>query len=241
MRMFSCNNKTMSLFKNIVLFILSVQEKMLTRSLNKTLGVKNVSKRKKYFQEGCLLSLDSIADSDKQKMEEELALILKSSNYEPVEVLKYIQNHGTKVFYIDNAKSLHSIGENEGFIYPQKGSKALYLSLLTEKKFALKTEDRFVLTKGEINKYYFIYHFYNWYAFKHGIAGMDSESQELLKKYLFNPTDEDFSKLQLADIYKLKDAIKQDKASIEFVFKLCQQYEGAKKALEKLKDTGASL
>lgn len=231
----------MSLFKNIVLFILSVQERMLTRSLNKTLGAKNTSKRKKYFQDGCLLSLDSLADGDKQRMEEELALILKSSNYEPLEVLKYIEAHGTRVFYIDSAKSLHSVGENEGFIYPQKGYKAIYLSLLTEKRFAVKTNEMFILSKGEINKYYFIYHFYNWYAYKHGIAGMDTESQELLKKYLFNSSDEDFSKLQLADIYKLKDAIKQDKASIEFVFRLCQQYEGAKKALEKLKDSGANL
>ena len=231
----------MSLFKNIVLFILSVQERMLTRSLNKTLGAKNTSKRKKYFQDGCLLSLDSLADGDKQRMEEELALILKSSNYEPLEVLKYIETHGTRVFYIDSAKSLHSVGENEGFIYPQKGCKAIYLSLLTEKRFAVKTNEMFILSKGEINKYYFIYNFYNWYAYKHGIAGMDTESQELLKKYLFNSSDEDFSKLQLADIYKLKDAIKQDKASIEFVFRLCQQYEGAKKALEKLKDSGANL
>ena len=231
----------MSLFKNIVLFVLSIQEKMLTRSLNKTLGVTNSSKRKKIFQEGCLLSLDSLADSDRQKMEEELALILKSSNYEPNEVLKYIETHDTKVFYIKNAKALHSIGENEGFIYPQKGFKALYLSLLTQKKFAHKTKEIFVLTKGEINKYYFIYHFYNWYAYKHNIIGLDSESQELLNKYLFNSTDEDFAKLQLADIYKLKDAIKQDKSAIEFVFKLCQQSEGAKKALEKLKNDGASL
>ena len=231
----------MSLFKNIVMFVLSIQEKMLTKSLSKTLGIKNSSKRKKFFQNGCLLSLNALADSEKQKMEEELSLILKSSNYEPVEILKYIQTHGTKVFYIDNAKSLNSIGENEGFIYPQKGCKALYLSLLTAKKFLLKTPEMFILTKGEINKYYFIYHFYNWYAFKHNIAGMDSESQELLNKYLFNDSQEDFSKLQLADIYKLKDVIKQDKASIEFVFKLCQQYEGAKKALDKLKNNGASL
>lgn len=187
------------------------------------------------------MSLESIAESDKIKMEEELSLILKSSNYQPKEVLEYIKNHGTEVFYIENSKQLNALGENEGFIYPLRGAKALYLSLLTKKKLSLKTDEMFVLSKGEINKYYFIYHFYNWYAFKHNIAGMDSESQELLKKYLFCSNEEDFSKLQLADIYKLKDAIKQDKASIEFVFKLCQQYEGSKQALEKLKDNGASI
>ena len=53
--------------------------------------------------------------------------------------------------------------------------------------------------------------------------------------------ESDFSKLQLDDIYKLKDAIKQDKASIEFVFKLCQQYEGAQNAFKKMKDKGSNL
>ena len=231
----------MNLFKNIVYFILSVQEKILTQRLNKTLGVKSSSKRKKYYTHGCFLSLETLADSEKMKIEEELSLILKSCNYEPTEVLEYIKKHDTRVFYINDAKKLNSIGENEGFIYPQTGAKALYLSLLCEKKFSLKTKELFILTRGEINKYYFIYHFYNWYAFKHNIAGMDSQSQNLLKKYLFSPTEEDFSKLQLDDIYKLKDAIKQDKLAIEFVFKLCQQYEGAKKALDKLKNDGANL
>lgn len=231
----------MSLFKDIILFFLSIQEKRLTKSLNRTLGVKRNSKRKDFFSNGCFVQLDSLAESEKERMEEELSLILKSSNYNPVEVLEYIKKHDTKVFYIDNPKQLTSIGENEGFIYPQKGSKALYLSLLTEKIFRFKTPEMFILSRGEINKYYFIYHFYNWYAFKHNISGLDSDSQELLKKFLFSSSEEDFSKLQLADIYKLKDAIKQDKASIEFVFKLCRQYEGAKQALEKLKNNGAQL
>lgn len=231
----------MSFFKNIVYLVLSIQEKMLTKSLNRTLGIKNNSKRKKYYTNGCLLSLETLAESEKQKMEAELSLILKTYNYEPKDVLNYIKSHNTNVFYIDNPKSLHSIGENEGFIYPQKGARALYLSLLTSRTFALHTEEMFILSKGEINKYYFIYHFYNWYSFKHGVAGMDSESQELLKKYMFDATEEDMSKLQLADIYKLKDAIKQDKASIEFVFKLCREYEGAKQALDKLKSGGSNI
>lgn len=231
----------MNLFKNIVLLILSVQEKILTRKLNKTIGIKNFSKRKKFFQSGCLLSLDSIAESDKQRMEEELLLILKSYNYSPQSILEYIKKHGTEVFYIKNASKLNAIGMNEGFIYPQKGCLALYLSACLQKGFAFKTNEMFVLSRGEINKYYFIYHFYNWYAFKHGIAGVDAETQKLLEKYLFNSTDKDFSNLQLEDIYKLKDAIKQDKSAIEFVFRLCQQYEGSKKALNKLKDEGANI
>ena len=96
------------------------------------------------------------------------------------------------------------------------------------------SDNTFIL--GEINKYYFIYHFYNWYTFKHNIAGIDAKSQELLNKYLNNDSDEDLKTIQLADIYKLKDAIKHDKAAIEFVFKLCQAYDSARKALAKVKD-----
>ena len=46
--------------------------------------------------------------------------------------------------------------------------------------------------------------------------------------------------MQLADIYKLKDAIKQDKASIEFVIKLCRNYDGTKQALNKMKNKGSA-
>lgn len=231
----------MSFIKNILFSIFSLQEIILSRKLQGTLSAKNVSKRKKHFSHGCVLSLDSIAESEKEKMEEELKLILKASNYEPLQILEYIKSHDTEVFFIDNAKMLYSIGENEGFIYPQKGARAVYLSLLTNKKFSLKTKEMFILSKGEINKYYFLYHLYNWYTFKHGIIGIDAETQQLLNKYLYNSSDEDINKLQLSEIYKLKDAIKQDKSAIEFVFKLCQSTEGAKKAFEKLNDSGANL
>lgn len=227
------------MLKKIIYGILSVQEKILKYQLSKTLGIKNKSKRKRHYLAGCTLDLNALADCEKQKLEEEIVLLLKKYNYEPLELLKYIEKQGTKVFFIDKAsKLLNPIGENEGFIYPAKGSLAMYLSLATSKKPALKTDEMFVLSKGEINKYYFIYHFYNWFAFKHGIAGMDSESQKLLKKYLFENSDT--KELQLADIYKLKDAIKQDKASIEFVVKLCRNYDGAKQALDKMKNDGSA-
>ena len=231
----------MNLIKKFIYNILSIQEKFLTYRLKNTVGVKNLSKRKKNFSNGCFLSLETVADNEKQKMEDEITIILKSANYNPLQVLEYIKKQGTEIVYIDSSKMLNSIGENEGFIYPQKGCKALYLSLLVNKKFNLKTNKMFILSKGEINKYYFIYHFYNWFMFKHNIAGIDAKSQDLLNKYLYSDSDEDLKSIQLADIYKLKDAIKQDKAAIEFVFKLCQNYDGAKKALEKLKDSGAKI
>ena len=227
------------MLKNIIYLILSVQEKILKHRLSKTLGVKNASKRKRHYNNGCTLDLNTMADIEKQKLEDEINLILKKYNYEPKEILNYIRNQGTKIYFVDNAsKLLNPIGENEGFIYPASGSLALYLSLAAEKKPRLKTDEMFVLSKGEINKYYFIYHFYNWFAFKHGIAGMDANSQKLLKKYLYSGVET--KELQLSEIYQLKDAIKQDKASIEFVVKLCRNYDGAKQALDKMKNKGSA-
>ena len=229
----------MQLVKNILYTILSLQEKFLRFRLNKTLGVKNLSKRKKHYSQGCILDINSMADAEKQELEGKLINILKKYDYEPKKILEYIESQGTDVKILKDAKKvLYPIGENEGFIYPYSGTKGLYLSLSVNKEFSFKTKEMFVLSEGDINKYYFIYHLYNWFAFKNGIAGMETESQELLKKYLF--TDNDTKELQLEDIFKLKDAIKQDKASIEFVVKLCKNYEGAKQALQKMKDDGSA-
>ena len=229
----------MKLLKNIIYNILFIQEKILRRKLSATLGAKHSSKRKRLYSNGCTLDLSSMAEVEKQKLEEELNLILKKYNYEPEKILEYIKAQGTDVYYLDKASSkLNPIGENEGFIYPASGLKAFYISSLVSKKLTLKTNEMFILSHGEINKYYFIYHFYNWYAFKHNISGLDRNSQELLKKYLFS--DADMNTLQLSEIYQLKDAIKQDKASIEFVIKLCRNYEGTKQALNKMKNEGSA-
>ncbi|MDO5306966.1 MAG: hypothetical protein Q4E83_04325 [bacterium] len=231
----------MNIIKDFVYLILTIQEKLLLKKLHKTIGVKNSSKIKRFWGNSCLISLNSIAEADKQKMEEELILLLKKFDFNPNEILKYVSNQGTQVFVTDNAKKLYTIQENEGFFYPQKGIKALCLNLITSGKFSFKTPEMFILSKGEINKYFFIYNFYNWYAFKHGIYGVTPDTQAMLNKYLLNPKDENMKKLQLEDIYKLKNAISQDKASIEFVFKLCQQYETSKQALNKLKNDGINL
>ena len=105
------------MLKNIIYWILSIQEKILKHRLSKTLGVKNTSKRKRHYSNGCTLDLNTMADIEKQQLEDEINLILKKYNYEPKEILNYIENQGTKVYFIDNAsKLLNPVGENEGFI-----------------------------------------------------------------------------------------------------------------------------
>ena len=229
----------MQLLKDILYRVLELQEKFLRFRLSKTIGIKNTSKYKKRLYNGCTLDLNSMAEAEKQELEAKITNILKTYDYNPVRILEYVKAQGTDVRFVKNAnKLLNPVCINEGFIYPQKGAKALYISLGINKVFSFSTDEMFILSEGEINKYYFIYHFYNWFAFKHNIAGMDSESQELLNKYLF--TSADTKELQLAEILKLKDAIRQDKASIEFVVKLCRNYDGAKQALNKMKNEGSA-
>jgi len=229
----------MKLLKGVIYKILELQEKFLRQRLSETIGVKNKSKIRRHYLKGCTLDLSAMAETEKQELEDKITNILKTYDYNPVRILEYIKSQGTDVIYLKDAKRiLNTVGENEGFIYPQCSAKALYLSLGVYRKFALKTKEMFVLSEGEINKYYFIYHFYNWFAFKHNIAGMDTESQELLKKYLFSSADT--KELQLSEIFKLKDAIRQDKASIEFVIKLCRNYDGAKQALTKIQNEGSA-
>ena len=77
----------MSFLKKFIYKVLSIQEKFLTMRLQKTIGVKNVSKHKKITQAGCLLTLDSIAETEKNKMEEEFLKpdYIKASKYKKKE------------------------------------------------------------------------------------------------------------------------------------------------------------
>lgn len=231
----------MQLIKNIIYNLLSLQEKYLERKLSKTIGAKNFSKRKRHFSQGVMLDLASLAEEEKNKFEEEISSLLKDYDYNPDKLLEYIQSQGTPVYRLKNSKEfLALIKETEGFVLPAKGLKAFYISFGTVSKPSFETKECFIIPFGNLNKYYFIYHFYNWFAFKHNIAGMNADSRTLLNKFLFETADT--SNLHLDDIYKLKDAIKQDKASIEFVVKLCRNFEGAKKASEKInKEGGAQI
>ena len=97
----------MNIIKDFVYLILTIQEKLLLKKLHKTIGVKNGSKIKHFWGNSCLINLNSIAEADKQKMEEELILLLKKFDFNPNEILKYINNQGTQVFITDNAKKLY--------------------------------------------------------------------------------------------------------------------------------------
>ena len=155
----------MNLFKKIVLFVFSLQEKMLKKSLDRTIKIKSNTKRKFFSNKDCLLTLDSLAESQKKLLEEEIELILKTCNFSPAEILDYIKKHGTKVFYVKFSTIIKKIIPKEGFVYPQKGIKAFFIALFLMKKLKFKIDEAFVIYSKDIDKYYFIYHFYNWFCY----------------------------------------------------------------------------
>ena len=125
-------------FGDIIYKFLELQEKILRFRLAKTIGAKNNSKRKIRYADGCKLDLNSLAEVEKERFENELIGILTRFEYNPRKILEYVRTQGTGVKFVNNAdKVLTLIQENEGFISPTTGLKALYLSLAFDNKFAL--------------------------------------------------------------------------------------------------------
>ena len=81
----------MKIVKNILYNILAIQEKFLRMKLSRTIDVKNHSKRKRYYSSGSILDLNSLANAEKEKLEAEIYNILKTYNFEPKQILEYIE------------------------------------------------------------------------------------------------------------------------------------------------------
>ena len=186
---------------------------------------------KKNIQGAQLVNLQSEKTSvNSQKIEKIIEKYIKT----PHKLFEYIKKANTKIYRLKNPdKILCLIGEKQGFIYPKKGFKALYLNLILNKKISLKTSEMFVIDK-HIDMVSFLYQFYHWYNYKTGIKGYNNNYSDKMK-YIF-----EFSKpkklndLSYDDIIELKLAIKRDIEAIDFVKKMTLKYEASKKCLNKI-------
>lgn len=192
-----------------------------------------------------IIALTGQTEQILNNLDEEVKNIVKVCLNNPYKLLQYIEEHSTKVYKIPYAnKILALVGEEEGFIVPCTGLKALYLNfftnLLAEKKFklSLKTTEMFVLRNMKINVYYMLHQFHKWYGFKKKLPGYDEKSQQLFKENLNTMTDG--ADLTIDEIIALKDAIARDAQAAEFVIQLAKESEGAQKALKKMKNDGGA-
>ncbi len=229
------------IFKSISLFILSLQEKILSLKLKGALGTTFTnSTSKTVLTKDYTVNFNSETEKNKQKLKDEVTLILKEFNNDVDKILGYIELEGTKVYNLKFAEPLLKlIGEEKGFLTAIDGIKALILNLVLEKKFSFKTEDIFVVEEKNVEPYSLIHQFHKWYAKKLNLPGFDKKAQKIFKKYLKN--DKDVSKLKMEEIVALKEAIARDTDAINFVVDLAKHSEGSKEALKKIVDGGAKI
>lgn len=185
---------------------------------------------------GATLSIKDEKYSKDKANQEKIEKIIEKYINEPEKFFDFIKGAKTPIYKIKNAnKILERIDEQEGFILPKKGKKALYLNLILNKKIAFETPEMFVLRNGELNTYAFIYQFYNWYCYKMKLSGFEDDTQEKFKHIFEICETSKIDTLNYEEILNLKSAIKRDIEAIDFVKKMAQKFSMAKKNLEKIK------
>lgn len=190
----------------------------------------------KFCQNSCATLTIKNKDEEKKVNIEKLEKIILQSINEPQKLFSYIKGSKTKVYHnIFADKILKVIKEDEGFIYPKTGFKALYLNLIFNKKTSLNSPEMFILRNLDVNVYAFIYQFYNWYCFKMKLDGFEAQTQEQFKHVFEICETSKINDLSLDEILSLKSAIKRDKEAIDFVLNFTKKYSMAKKSLKKIK------
>lgn len=229
------------ILQKTVYLLLALHEKFLRRKNKKAKSLHN-STTKTVLNNGCSLNLTVKTEENRAILEKNLAVILKSFENSPEQMLIYIERNGTPVIRDEKAsKVLDIIREEQGYIRELKGLKALILNLMLFKKFSFKTSEMFLLNEGQIDQYAMIHQFYKWYAMKTGMPGFDAEAQDNFRKYIDEKSYLNMKTLDVNDILSLKDAIERDVDAINFVEKIAKQNEGSKKAMKKMTDGGASV
>lgn len=231
-----------NMFKNIKYFFLSLKEKHLLERLKGSTkrSYKNKTS-KKVIGKAADLELNSETLKLIEKAKENVTAIAKQTACNPESLLDYVKAAKTPVYRIAHAdKFLNLLREEEGLIYEKRGFEALYISLITEKKFSLSTQPMFIMREGIIDKFYLLHHFYRWYSLKLDLPGFDFDTQRRFKASLFKELP--MTKLSIEDIYAIKEAVARDQEATDFVLEFMKMTDGSKNALEKMQtDDGASI
>ncbi len=228
-------------------FILKLQNflyKIRTKKLNSTF--KNGSSKMIFHGENELI-LSAETELKKTELNKKIKEIVKTKLDDPEKLLNFISTEGTDVFRIKNANLiLKLVGEEEGFITPAIGLKALFINLfvnlLVYNKLIIsfKSNEMFILRPLKVDIYYMIHQFHKWYSYKLGLPGFNFKEQENFKHIFKTLKQEDISNLTLSEIISLKEAIARDIEAIDFVVNLCKEFDTSKKLLNRIK-TGNSV
>lgn len=232
----------MNILKKIIYFFLTIQEKQLAIRLDKHLKSSSANKTSKtILSSNVTITLNAETQKNKELVLKAVTEIVSGVKNNPCMLLEYIKAHNTKVVKLANAdKILSVIKEDEGLVCELKGLEALYINILTDSGFSMKSKPMFILREGEIEPYYMLHQFYKWYALFRGLPGYDYRSQKLFKQYLNSNDDAGLENLTLDEMTGLKEAIDRDNEAIDFTVNYAKSIDGSKNVLNKIKDQGSA-
>lgn len=231
----------MNIFQQIIYYFLEKQEKALSKKLSKHLKNSSSNKTTKTIvSKDVTVTFNAETEKSKELVKKNVTDIIKSCNNDPAKLLAFVESKGTKVIKIDNAdKVLSIIKEEEGLITELEGIEALYINIITNSGFSLKSKPMFIMRNGQIDPYYMAHQFYKWYALNMGLPGFDFISQKIFKISL-NSNSTVFSNLNLDEMTGLKEAIARDQEATSFALELAKSKEGSKNVIDKIKNDGGA-
>lgn len=187
------------------------------------------------------LSISSKLNSDKQKLNSRVEEIVKKNIQTPEKLLEFVKKNNTQVYKVPHAnKILNLIGEEEGFLTPIKGYKALVLNVALGRGFSFSTPAMFVLRDLPVNIYYMSHQFHKWYGYKMKLPGFEELAQKNFKKVWEFQDSNKAATLSYDEILCLKEAIARDVEAIDFVLKLTKESKGAQNAYKVMVEQGGA-
>lgn len=232
----------MSIFRNIKKLIIKAKKN------NQSVFFKN-STTKHSMNSCCTLKLSTETEKTKKYINEKLKNLIKKYMNTPEKLIQYMQLQGLKVYKFRNAnKLLTKLGEEEGFLTPLKGVKAVILNfiigILFENKIKINfsTQEMFIFNIDNTEIYTIARALHKYHGYKENLPGFDYKSQEVFKKVYNNSKNQSspFAKCTIQQMYACKEAIARDLESINFTIELSVEYERSKKALNKIKETNSA-
>lgn len=182
-----------------------------------------------------------------EELEAEVKGIVKQYFKTPEELINLLKDYKLDIYRIKNAeKLLNKIDEEEGFIIPQKGIKALMLNNLIGvakkkmPKISLKTPAMFIFDVNNVEIYTVARALYKYYGYKNELPGYDYKSQRAYKTSKKRKKNT-FKGFKPEEIFGCKEAMSRDMESINFTINLAVEYENSKKAAKKITDDGANI
>ena len=177
--------------KRIILYILNLimnlQEKKHQKKLEESLISSSYGMKTHLTPHARLEIKNRVVNEMRDMLNAHVTPMIKANIQTPDKLLDYIEKNGTKVYRIKNAdRILAAIGEQEGFITPLKGFRALYLNLTLNKTFSFQTDEMFVLRNLPVNIYIMAHQFYKWYGWEIKIPGYDDATQDKFKRIWYN-------------------------------------------------------